>query len=364
MRELDLPSRAFVATGFNIPAAKGSITWLSEDEVLVASDFGPDTLSASGYPLVVKRWRRGQPLADAAPVFTARASSTSASTSRLPATPEPVILVTEALDYWTHEVHELRGGALQRLALPPTARVRGAYAGGLLIWLTKPARVGDRTFPEGALVYASLAALRAGTPRYELITTAGERAAIEAVDVTRAGVVVTMLANVRSRLDLHQRQEDGRWTVRSVPVPADGTLSVTSADPDTDEVLVTYEDFLTPPTLYLVRGGGTDVAVVARQAPTFDASPFAATRHEAISADGTRVPYTVIGKKGLALDGTHPTNIFSYGGWRVSLVPSYSGSYEPLNGAYGSLWLARGGVYVVANIRGGGEFGPAWHGGV
>jgi prolyl oligopeptidase len=174
------------------------------------------------------------------------------------------------------------------------------------------------------------------------------------------GIVVTMLDNVRGRL---YRIQAGAAGIRRepIPFPDNGALHVMSASDETGEVFAEYESFLTPPTLYYLSSGSTDPRQVMAQQPTFDGNRFDVRQLWATSADGTRIPYFLVGPKDMKPDGSHPVWMFSYGGFENSLTPSYSGSYEDLRGVYGKLWLERGGVFVLPNIRGGGEFGPSWH---
>jgi prolyl oligopeptidase len=183
---------------------------------------------------------------------------------------------------------------------------------------------------------------------------------VSAVEPMPQGILVTMLDNVRGRLF---RIQPGASGVRRepIPFPDNGALRVMSTSDETGEVFAEYESFLTPPTLFYLASGGTEPRQVTAQQPTFDGSRFAVQQLWAVSADGTRIPYFVVGPKDLTLDGSHPVWMFSYGGFENSLTPSYSGSYEDLRGVYGKLWLERGGLFVLPNIRGGGEFGPSWH---
>jgi prolyl oligopeptidase len=179
--------------------------------------------------------------------------------------------------------------------------------------------------------------------------------------VNRDDLLVTMLDNVQGRLVRLAPDGAAGWTRQPIPFPDHGALQVTDADADSDDAFVQFESFTTPPALYYVPAGATGPQLLKTQAPTFDGARFEARQFWAVSADGTKVPYFVVGPKNLKLDGTNPVWMFSYGGFEIALTPAYSGSYEELHGAYGKLWLERGGVFVLANIRGGGEFGPAWH---
>jgi len=183
---------------------------------------------------------------------------------------------------------------------------------------------------------------------------------IESVHPTDAGILVRLLDNVRGRLRVYLPAGEG-WSFRNVALPDNGSVVVDEVVRETGRAFVRYESFTTPPALYSVAPPDWRAVPLKSQAPAFDGSRIEVSQHFAESADGTRVPYFMVAPGGLEPDGSHPVHLFSYGGFRNSLTPSYSGSYERLHGAYGKLWLERGGVFVLANIRGGGEFGEAWH---
>ena len=195
----------------------------------------------------------------------------------------------------------------------------------------------------------------------EVLVEPDETTVVESVNTTDVSVLVTVLDNVRGKIYRLEPGPEGQWQRKQVDFPDNGSLQITSVDDASGDFFATYESFTTPPTLYFAGAGDWQPQEVKSQAPSFDGSRYQTDQYFAESADGTRVPYFVVSAKGTELNGSHPTHIFSYGGFRNSLTPSYSGSYESLYGAYGKLWLDRGGVFVLANIRGGGEFGPAWH---
>jgi len=181
------------------------------------------------------------------------------------------------------------------------------------------------------------------------------------VAATDSTLLVTVLENVRGKIYRYNPGPEGGWERSLLPFPDDGSLKITSTDADTGNFFAHYESFTSPPALYYVASGDWQPHKLKSQLPSFDGSRYQTEQYFATSADGTKVPYFVVLSKDAKLDGNNPTHLFSYGGFRNALTPSYSGSYEQLYGAYGKLWLERGGVFVLANIRGGGEFGPAWH---
>jgi prolyl oligopeptidase len=358
-REFDLDKLAFVPGGFVLPAAKSSVSWRDADTLFVATNFGPGTLTASGYPRVVKLWHRGSPLDSAEKIYEAPKTSVRVSARRLRTKAGDIDLVNESLTFWTAKHFQLVDGKLLELALPLSAVVIDGFRGRLVVRLRDDWDFHGSHYREGSVVLVEPAALRGGPGAGELLVAPTDKEVVERVHVSPDAILVGTLDNVRARLYRYTPGEAG-WTRQAIPFPDNGTLR-TAVDHDTGDALVVYESFLTPPTAYFVPAGKTDAARLRGEAPTFDGSRFEVHQYRTKSADGTEIPYFVVGAKDMKLDGKNPTWMFSYGGFENALKPTYSGSYEELHGAYGKLWLERGGVFVLANIRGGGEFGPAWH---
>lgn len=367
VREFDLDQLAFVPGGFLLPLAKASVSWAGPDALLVATNFGPGTLTTSGYPRIVKLWRRGTPLSAAQTLHVGSATSVAVSGRRLVSRDGDIDLITEQRTFWKARHWQLLDGRLLPLAIPETATVVDAYDGRLVLWLKRDWSFAGCRFPAGAVVVASPRLLRGGAGGIDLVVAPTPTRVVTGVDATPTGLLVTLLDDVRGRLRRYVPTDAG-WTGERVELPDNGTVTVVSTDRDTGDAYLRFESFLTPPTLYFLPGrerAATGAALVPTQvkaeAPAFDGSRFAVRQFWATSADGTRIPYFVVGPKNLPHNGANPVWMFSYGGFGVPLTPTYSGSYEHLAGAYGPLWLERGGVFVLANIRGGGEFGPAWH---
>jgi prolyl oligopeptidase len=360
-REFNTDTLSFVDGGFFVPTAKSRVDWVDQDTLYLGTDFGAGTLTESGYPRAAKLWKRGTPPAGARMIFETAATSVGAHAHRIRTAGGDIDLVTEQLTTWRSHVFQIVGGDLKRLDLPETARIDGGYDGKLVVSLKEDwTRGGTTTYPNGSVILADPAALRGGAGEVKVLVAPTKSEVVSAVAPMPQGILVTMLDNVRGRLYRIQPVASG---VRRepIPFPDNGALRVMSTSDETGEVFAEYESFLTPPTLYYLPSGGVDPRQVTAQQPTFDGSRFAVQQLWAISADGTRIPYFVVGSKDLTPDGSHPVWMFSYGGFENSLTPSYSGSYEDLRGVYGKLWLERGGVFVLPNIRGGGEFGPSWH---
>lgn len=358
-REFDLEKLAWVPGGFVVPVAKSRVAWRDANALFVATDFGEGTLSASGYPRIVKLWWRGTPLAEATTLHEAAADSMSVSARRIRTATGEIDLVSEQLTFWTSRHWQVLNDRLAPLDLPATADVVDGFRGALVLVLKEDWTVKGATHRAGSIVLVDPAAAQgAGAIEDIVAPTAGE--VVQGVAVTDTQVLVTMLDNVRGRMYRYTRGAEG-WGREPIAFPDHGALSIKSTDAATGDAWVVYESFLTPPTLYFVAAQASEPVRVKAEAPTFDGSRFEVAQEWATSADGTRVPYFVVAPKGLKRDGKSPVWMFSYGGFEIALTPAYSGSYEALHGAYGKLWLERGGVFVLANIRGGGEFGPAWH---
>ena len=363
VREFDAVQKAFVADGFFLPTAKSRVTWRDADTLYVATDFGAGSLTKSGYPRSVKRWTRGTPLAAAAGLHTGAEGSVSTEARRVRAPEGDVDLVSEGLTFWTQQHYQIVGGALRPLALPPTARIVGGLRGRLVLWWKEDWRTGGVRYPSGAVLVADAAALRGEAGRIDLVVEPTAHAVVKGVQPTPAGILVAALDDVRGRLLRFTPAAAGAagWTRTTVAFPDNGAIDIKTTDDESGDAVVEFQSFLTPPSLHAVAAGSDEPVLLRSQAPAFDGGRFEVAQYWTASADGTRVPYFVVMPKGLKRDGTAPTWMFSYGGFENALTPSYSGSYEKLSGAYGKLWLERGGVFVLANIRGGGEFGPAWH---
>ena len=366
VREFDPETRAFVPDGFSVPVAKTAIAWRDADSVFLGTDFGPGSMTESGYPRQVRLWTRGTPRARAPVLFETKPKSVGVTGFRLRSDGGDVDLIADNRTFYETDYYQLLAdGSLHRLELPATAQINDVYAGRLIVSLKDDWQRGERKFARDSILLADPSVLRAtgegarGGGLDVLAESSGSEVVLGAV-AAKSGILVTVLDNVRGRLYRYEEAASG-WTRRQIPLPDNGSLEIASVDGTSGDAFVTFEDFVTPPTLYYVADGNPVPEPVKQQSPTFDGSRFEVSQHWAISADGTRVPYFQVAPKGMVLDGSRPTHIFSYGGFRNALVPSYSGSYEQLYGAYGKTWLERGGVFVLANIRGGGEFGEAWH---
>ncbi len=354
VREFDLPSKSFVDGGYKLPEAKSQVAWRGPDSIYVGTNFGPGSLTTSGYPRIIKEWNRGTPLESATTIFEAQSSDMGASAYR-DLTPgfERDIIVRRPT-FWTNETFLRRDGKLIKFDKPDDARP-ALYREWLLLQLRSDWAVAGKTYPAGALLVAELECFLKGERCFSVLYEPSERKSLAGFTPTRNHIIITELDNVRSRVYV-ATHKDGKWDRKLLPgLPENGEISVDSVDPDmSDDYFVNVTDFLTPTTLAMGTIGGPPAETLKKQPAFFDASGLAVAQHEAVSKDGTKIPYFEVARKNIVLDGSNPTLLYGYGGFEIPMVPTY----RPTVGA---AWLEKGGVYVVANIRGGGEFGPRWH---
>lgn len=354
VREFDLDSKSFVQEGFALPEAKSDVAWRSMDSLFVATDFGPGSLTRSGYPRIVKEWKRGAPLAEAVTVYEGQPDDVGVSAVRDLTAGFERDFVLRSVTFWTSEFYLRRDGKLIKIEKPDDANA-SVHREWLLLELRSEWKVGGKAYPAGALLAANFERFLQGERAFHVLFQPGPRTSLAEFSPTRHHILVNELDNVRNRVYV-LTHEGGHW--RREPLagtPDFGTVSATAVDDEeSDDYFLVATDFLTPTSLSLGRVG-EGAPEKLKQLPTFfDARGLAVRQHEVPSKDGTRVPYFQVSREDLALDGTHPTLLYGYGGFEVPMLPNYASSV-------GAAWLEKGGVYVLANIRGGGEFGPQWH---
>jgi prolyl oligopeptidase len=354
VREFDLVDKTFVAGGFQLPEAKSQVAWIDADTLFVGTDFGAGSLTDSGYPRLVRRWRRGTPLASAAPVFQAGTTDIEARGWRDPTPGFERDFVERDITFYSSELFQLLGDERVKVEKPDSARAL-VFREWLFLTLRDDWTVGTRTWPAGALLVIRYQAFLAGGRGFELLFEPGPRRSLVSFAPTRHHLLVNELDEVRSRVHL-LTPGTGGWRRQPLPGAAElVTVDVSPADPDeSDDYFMSVSGFTTPSSLLLGTAGGAEPERLKQLPAFFDAAGLEVTQHQATSADGTRVPYFQVSRAGQALDSQHPTLLYGYGGFEISQRPSY-------RAAAGVGWLERGGVYAVANIRGGGEFGPRWH---
>jgi prolyl oligopeptidase len=357
VREFDAVKKQFVTGGFALPEGKSQVAWKDLDTVYVAADFGPGTLTASGYPRVVKEWKRGTPLADAKTIFEGQPSDVAVGASRSWDHGKTYDFVQRDVTTYTSETFSMgNDGKLTKLEVPADAKP-DVWNGQLLVTLRSDWTIADKTWPKGALLAIGLDDFRAGKRDFTMLYQPTPTTSLEGVSGIKSSLVMNVLDNVHNRLSAWTLVNK-KWTEKPLPGVGANDLNTRSAwavddDGSTDDYWQITTGFIEPSTLALGTLGKP--ATPIKKSPTFfDAKGLVVEQHFATSKDGTKVPYFQIARDHLALDGSHPTLLYGYGGFEISLTPGY----DPIAGA---AWEERGGVYVLANIRGGAEYGPAWH---
>ena len=352
-REFDLDAKDWVQGGFFRPEAKGGLSWIDRDHVYVGTDFGPGSMTTSGYARIAKMWTRGTPMSAATTVYEGKPDDLAVGAFRDRTPGFERDFVDRTIAFWNDELF-LRGkdGTLTKIDAPNSAG-KGIHREWLTLQLREPWSVGGHDYPAGALLATKFDDFMAGKRDFAVLFTPSDTTSLEDSTWTKGGLVLNILDDVKSRLEVLDPAQG--W--KATPFTGRGgigTLGVGAVDADdSDDLWLTETGFLTPTTLSLWKPGREPEALKSNPA-FFDAGKDVVEQHFATSKDGTRVPYFIVRPKDLAFDGKAPTLLYGYGGFEVSQVPAYSG-------VVGKAWLDRGGVYAVANIRGGGEYGPRWH---
>lgn len=358
VREFDLDAAAFAPGGFALPKGKQRVAWVDPETLLVAREWAPGDLTASGYPYIVKLVKRGEPLASAREVYRGGADdAVGVSLETLhDGQGRSATLLVRSKTFFENETWILEDGGVSRLALPAKSRVRALVDGRLVVSLDEDWITSGRRFSQGSLVALDLQAARAtpGALTPTLIRAPGPRESIEGVAATKTGLYVVVYENVKARAYRFTPGASGAWSPVRLALPDNSAIEPVAADAKSERVFLRVNGFIDPTTLWLADGAAGSLRSVKSVSPKFDAGNLTVDQFEAASTDGKPIPYFVVHAKTLALNGANPTIMTAYGGFQLSRYPAY----DPI---LGKLWLERGGVFVLANIRGGGEFGPAWH---
>jgi prolyl oligopeptidase len=361
VREFDLPTGKFVEGGFNLPKAKSRVSWEDENTLLISTEWGAGSLGRTGYPYIVKRLKRGQPLSAAVEAYRGSADDGGYGVSPYvlrDGQNRTLAVVDRPIDTFNSETYILTAKGAQRVGIPAKASLSDMVAGRVIIetredWTLAGSKT---TFPAGALVSVDLAALKADPAHLKptLIYAAGPRESLQGASASKNVLLVSILDNVRGRTLIFKPGPKGTWTRSAFQLPDNSSIGFADVSQTDDRAFVSVTSFLTPPSLWYADAATGKVAQIKAQPAKFDASNLVAEQFEATSSDGTKIPYFLVHRKDIKLDGTNPTLLYAYGGFEAAMTPAYSATN-------GKLWLEQGGVYALANIRGGSEFGPKWH---
>lgn len=358
MREFDTSTKSFVEGGFELSdKSQGGVQWRDKDTLFVNRDFGDGTLTDSEYPFTTRVWKRGTPLSEASEIFrgepsdvSARASLVRDNTGEIHATiARRGVSFHESEYYWLNPADEW-----VKLDIPKKAAPYGIVDGHMLFSTDEDWSVDGQTFAADSLIAVDLEGFKAdpNAAAKTLVWAPGERQTKRGGAITAGALYVGMLDNVVGKI-LKFNFKDGAWTSEQVALPDNATVGVAASSNESEQIMFTVTDFLNPTTLYYSETG--EAPSVLKTSPArFDAAGMEVEQHEATSRDGTKIPYFIVKPAGMELTGETATLMTGYGGFQIPRLPGYLG-------ATGKMWLEKGGAYVVANLRGGGEFGPLWH---
>jgi len=353
VREFDTTTTSFVQGGFVLPEGKQSYDWLDQDTLLVSREWKPGELTKSGYAYVLKTLKRGQGLDQAVEVYRGLDTDVAVSPFVLRDSDGKVVAVLahRGVTFFESETYLLEGPQPVKLDLPLKSSIQGYVAGQMVVLMEQD----WKGFKTGDLISFDLAQLKAAPDRAvaTLVLRPTARQSVEQVTTTRTKLVVGLLDNVKGAARVLTHGPKG-WSAQTLALPANSSIGLGSSAETDERLFVTVTGYLAPSTYWLADAETLKLEQVKASPARFDASNHVVEQFEATSSDGVKIPYFVVRPKGVRYDGSAPTLLYAYGGFQVSMTPAYSG-------VMGKLWLERGGTYVVANIRGGGEFGPAWH---
>jgi len=350
VREFDLDAMDFVEDGFMVPVSKNSTAWVDGNTILVSHALDEEYVTTSGYSRAARRWERGTSLEDAPIIAEGGENDMGVFVATQETLDGPLTVVARLVTIFETEYQFLENGELVSVDIPSDAKMN-LVGDQLVLQLVSDWTVGGETFIEGSVVSANLDEYLAGERNVELVVTPDERSTINGISATKDYLLVNQLTEVQGQLIRYWR-EGGRWASEGIETPPMGAVGISSSSVHHNRFFFTHNSFTKPTTLFLAEEDGT-VREVRSLPHQFSAEGLVVEQHHATSQDGTRIPYFVVRAENAPMDGTNPTLLTGYGGFQISSTPSYLGPF-------GKGWVEGGGVYVLANIRGGGEFGPSW----
>jgi prolyl oligopeptidase len=353
IREFDMNSKSFIENGFNVKSAKGSASYLDENTLIIQSDFGPGTITNAGYPMQVKLWQRGTPLDSAKLIFSGKSTDVGCSGYRVRDDKINYLEIVRFVTSTTSELFVIKDGQTLKIEIPEDAQVSTLLSNQLVFTLRSDWNVNNTLYKTGSLVSADFKGLIGGKKDIRVIWKPDELSSITEINVTKNKLVVNSLTNIKSELNTYA-YTGGHWAKTKVNAPDYGIINLGPTDDFSDQFFFKFQNFLTSSTLYTSDAETNVIKPIQSFSAFFDLSKYQVLQYKAKSKDGTMIPYFVVASKKMELNGKNPTLMNGYGGFEVSQLPFYSS-------IRGVSWLEYGGVYVLANIRGGGEFGPKWH---
>lgn len=353
VREFDAVTKTFMAGGFVMPEAKGGASYWDENTLIVSSDFGPGSMTTSGYARQVKLWKRGTALKDAQLIFEGETTDVAAGGYVMRDGDKKYLIVQRSPTFYTSKQSVWDNGKLTPLDLPDDADTNTLINNKLVVTLKSDWKTKSAVYKQGSVISLDFSALIAGNKKILKVYEPDAFSSVAQISHTKDYLLICLLNNVKSELYAYN-SKSMQWSGVKVPAPDFGTIGISATDEFSDEYYFNFQNFLTPTSLYNANARTNSPTVVKRLPFYFDSNKYKVEQFKATSKDGEKIPYFVIASKDLAMNGTNPTLLYAYGGFESSEEPFYSG-------VIGQAWLEKGGVYVLANIRGGGEFGPRWH---
>jgi prolyl oligopeptidase len=353
MREFDLKQKSFVKDGFHVPQAKGYVNWIDKNTLIISTDFGEGTITSSGYPRMTKFWKRGTSLSEAQTIYEGEKNDVGIWGYVQNTSERQYIIVQRGISTFTSRVYTMENDELVQLEIPDDSRLTGFFKNQMLVELKSEWNIGENTYDQGVLIGIDYDSFLKGDRNFDVIFQPEERSSLESVSTSKNFLLLNKLTNVVNEL-YRISFEDGEWKYEKVNALDFGTITIRTVDDFSDQFIFYFENFLIPRTLYYVSSESNEPQKLKSLPEYFDGSKFSVKQHEAVSKDGMKIPYFLVYSKEAVWDGSNPTLLYGYGGFEVSRRPFYSS-------LIGTSWLERGGVFVLANIRGGGEFGPEWH---
>lgn len=353
IREFDVNTKSFVSDGYFIPEAKGFANFQDMNTVIIASDFGEGTMTTSGYPNQVKLWKRGIPLNKAELIFKGSTDDVGSWGYTIQDMDKQYTFIVNAPTFFTSHNYVLVNNKPVKLDIPDDCQLNTLLDDQLIITLKSDWKIDTTTYKQGALISLDFSDMLQGKKTSELIYMPDAKSSINSVSSTKSKLIVNITTNVKSALFVYTHELSG-WQSQYVPAPDFGTIEIAELNNQSDLYFFTFNNFLTPTTLYVADAITNTLDDFQSLPAFFNADNYQVDQLTAKSADGTMIPYFVVSPKNMQYNGNNPTLLTAYGGFEVSELPYYSATV-------GKAWLENGGVYVLANIRGGGEFGPQWH---
>lgn len=352
VREFDAVKKEFIKGGFEMPEAKGSLSYYDDNTVIVATDFGKGSMTTSGYARQVKLWKRGTPLSSAKLIFEGKVDDVWAAGYKMRDGDKKYLFMARGITFYTSETSVMVNDKLVKLDIPNDADISNLFKDQLVLSLKSDLTIDGKVYKQGSVISLDFTKLLTGKKEAQLIYEPDEASSLSGVTSTKNKLLICILTNVKSELYIYSF--DKTWSKVKVNAPDYGTIGLSTTDENSDLYYFYFQNFLTPSSLFIADAGANTNRSLKSLPAYFDANKYTVEQIKAKSTDGTMIPYFIIYPKNMVNNGKNPTLLYAYGGFESAMLPSYSG-------VMGKNWLDNGGVYVLANIRGGSEFGPKWH---